>query len=115
MISALAEARLGLRLRRRRSLLTALGIALAAAMLGAAVVVADDLGRGFDRAASASHLADIIVRFNSQPAARVSRRIEQLPDLAVDIPRRGPRWTCRDLSRRRPQRAAGGDAPHRAP
>jgi len=43
-----------MRARRRRSLLTGPGIALAAAMLTAALVVSDGLGFGFDRAARAS-------------------------------------------------------------
>ncbi len=81
--AALAEARYGVRVRRRRSLLTALGIALAAAMLSAAIVVSDGLGRGFDRAARAAHLPDIIVRFNSEPTSRVARRIQALPDIAA--------------------------------
>jgi ABC-type antimicrobial peptide transport system permease subunit len=83
MTSALAEARQGLRLHRRRSLLSALGIALAASMLAAAVVVEDGLGSGFGRAASAADLADVIVRFDPQPADRVARRIEALPDLSA--------------------------------
>ena len=81
MTAALAEARVGLRLRRRRAILSGLGIALAAAMLAAAVVVADDLGGGFGRAARAAHLADVIVRFNPQPGDRVGQRIGQLPDI----------------------------------
>jgi ABC-type antimicrobial peptide transport system permease subunit len=81
--AALAEARYGVRVRRRRSLLTALGIALAAAMLSAAIVVSDGLGRGFDRGARAAQLPDIIVRFNSQPTDRVAQRIESLPDIAA--------------------------------
>jgi ABC-type antimicrobial peptide transport system permease subunit len=81
MTSALAEARLGLRLRRRRSVLTGLGIGLAAAMLAAALVVATGLGGGFGRAAGAAHLADVIARFDPQRAERVARRIEQLPDV----------------------------------
>jgi predicted lysophospholipase L1 biosynthesis ABC-type transport system permease subunit len=64
-------------------LLTALGIGLASAMLAAAVVVSDGLGRGFDRAARAADLPDVIVRFNPQPAGRVAQRIEALPDLAA--------------------------------
>jgi ABC-type antimicrobial peptide transport system permease subunit len=71
------------RVRRRRSLLTGLGIALAAAMLVAALVVSDGLGFGFDRAARASDLADIIVRFNPQSAARVAEKIAALPDVAA--------------------------------
>ena len=81
MRSALAEARIGLRVRRRRTLLTSLGIALAAAMLAAAIVVGDSLGRGFDRAASKANLADIIVRFDPQAASKVAGRIGALPDL----------------------------------
>ncbi len=83
MIAAFAEARRGLRLRRRRSLLTALGIGLAAAMLSAALVVADGLGRGFDRGAKAADLPDIIVRFNPEPAGTVAQRIAALPDIAT--------------------------------
>jgi len=81
--AAFAEARRGLRTRRRRSALTALGIALAAAMLSAAVVIADGLGLGFDRAARAADLPDLIVRFNSQSEALVDRRISALPDIAA--------------------------------
>ncbi len=72
-----------MRVRRRRSLLTGLGIALAAAMLVAALVVSDSLGFGFDRAARASDLPDIIVRFNPENAGRVVQRISALPDLAA--------------------------------
>ncbi len=82
MSSAFADARLGLRLRRRRSLLGAIGIALAAAMLGASLVVSDSLGLGFERAASAAGLPDIIVRFNPQSAGRVAQRIQALPDIS---------------------------------
>ncbi len=81
MISALAEARLALRLRRRRAVLTGLGIGLAAAMLAASLVVGDGLGGGFGRAATSAHLADVIVRFDPQRADRVSQRIAQLPDV----------------------------------
>jgi ABC-type antimicrobial peptide transport system permease subunit len=81
MTSALAEARVGLRLRRRRAVLSGLGIGLAAAMLAAALVVGDGLGRGFGRATKAAHLADVIVRFDPQPADRVAQRIQALPDV----------------------------------
>src|SRR6202142_2124712 len=80
--AALGEARFGLRARRRRALLTGLGIALAAAMLSAAVVVSYGLGTGFDRSARAASLPDIIVRFNDKSAADVAKRIRTLPDLA---------------------------------
>ncbi len=83
MRHALADARRGLRRRRRRSVLTALGIALAAAMLSAALVVADGLGEGFNRAAKKAHLADIIVRFDPTDAAKIAQRIKALPDIAA--------------------------------
>jgi ABC-type antimicrobial peptide transport system permease subunit len=78
---AFAEARQGLRLRRRRSLLTALGIALGAAMLAAAIVVSDSLGRGFDRGVRAAGLPDVIVRFDPQATSNVAPRIRALPDV----------------------------------
>jgi ABC-type antimicrobial peptide transport system permease subunit len=81
MRSALADACRGLRSRRRRTTLTALGIALAASMLATAIVVSDSLGRGFDRAAHEANLANIIVRFDPQPANRVARHITALPDI----------------------------------
>jgi ABC-type lipoprotein release transport system permease subunit len=76
------EARFGLRARRRRVVLTAVGIALAAAMLSAAVVVSYGLGTGFERSARAASLPDIIVRFNNKSAVDVSQRIRALPDVA---------------------------------
>ncbi|MGI8904514.1 MAG: FtsX-like permease family protein [Solirubrobacteraceae bacterium] len=83
MRTAIAEVRLGLRLRRRRSLLAAIGIALAAAMLSAALVIVDSLGSGFDRAARAADLPDVIVRFDPQPIGVVASRIRALPDIAA--------------------------------
>jgi FtsX-like permease family/MacB-like periplasmic core domain len=82
LCAAASEARRALRLRRRRTLPTAIGIALAAAMLSAALVVADGLGRGFERAARAANMPDVIVRFQPEPARRVVSRIASLPDLA---------------------------------
>jgi len=80
--AALGEARRGLRLRRRGALLTAIGIALAAAMLAAAVVVGEGLGGGFGRAAHAADLPDVIVRFDPESARLVGERIRALPDIA---------------------------------
>ena len=51
-------------------------------MLTAALIVSDSLGFGFDRAAHAAGLPDIIVRFFPQPADRVDQRIAALPDVA---------------------------------
>ncbi|MGI8505742.1 MAG: hypothetical protein ACR2MK_02865, partial [Solirubrobacteraceae bacterium] len=79
----LADVRRGLRSRRRRALLTAVGIALAAAMLATALVLADGLGGGFTRAARAADLPDVIVRFDPESDARVASRIRALPDVAA--------------------------------
>jgi ABC-type lipoprotein release transport system permease subunit len=81
-MAALREARRGLATRRRRAAVTGAAIGLAAAMLAAAIVVSDGLGFGFDRAARAADLPDLIVRFAPQSRSVVARRIEALPDLA---------------------------------
>ncbi len=73
---------IGLRSRRRRAVLTGLGIALAAAMLSAAVVISYGLGTGFARATRAAGLPDVIARFNDIGEQRVAARIEALPDIA---------------------------------
>ena len=52
-------------------------------MLVAALVVSDSLGFGFDRAAKAADLPDIIVRFNPQGRSRVAQRVAALPDIAA--------------------------------
>jgi putative ABC transport system permease protein len=80
--AAFGLARQVLRARRRRALLSALGIALAAAMLTAAVVLSYGLGTGFDRAVKAAGLPDIIVRFDDRAASDVATRIRALPDIA---------------------------------
>ncbi|HTW11286.1 MAG TPA: hypothetical protein VME01_00970, partial [Solirubrobacteraceae bacterium] len=80
--AAFAEARLGLRSRRRRMLLGAVGMALAAAMLTAAIVISASLGSGFSRTAKAADLGDLIVRFDPEPASQVAKRIAALPDIS---------------------------------
>lgn len=77
------EALRGLAQRRGRALLTATGIALAAAMLATAVVVAYSLHTGFERSATRADLPDVIARFDEQPLSRVDRRIRALPGLAA--------------------------------
>jgi ABC-type lipoprotein release transport system permease subunit len=72
----------GFHSRRRRAVVTGLGIALAAAMLAAAVVISYGLGTGFARAARAAGLPTIIVRFAPTRASLISRRILDLPDVA---------------------------------
>jgi ABC-type antimicrobial peptide transport system permease subunit len=72
----------GLRSRRRRALAGGVGIALAAAMLSASVVISYGLGTGFPRAVRAAGLPDIIARFHNVGERRVAARIRALPDLA---------------------------------
>ena len=96
-------------LRRRRHSLTALGVALAAAMLTAALVVADGLGRGFDRAARAPDLPDIIVRFDPERRRgwrSGSRRCPTSPGSA--------RARSSPTSTSAPAPTARGDAPSRS-
>jgi putative ABC transport system permease protein len=70
-----------LRARPARSLVAALGIAAAAAMLGTAVTVGYGLHTGFDRAADRADLPDVIARFDDQPIRRVDERLRALPNL----------------------------------
>jgi len=79
--AALSTATAALRRRWRRTILSAVGIVLAAAMLAAALVVGEGLGGGFDRAAAAADLPDVIVRFDPQSPGAVAKRIAALPDV----------------------------------
>jgi ABC-type lipoprotein release transport system permease subunit len=81
--SALRDAFASVRAGRGRVALSALGIALAAAMLAVAATVGYGLSTGFARSARAAGLPDIIVRFDAQPASRVASRIQALPDVAA--------------------------------
>jgi len=100
------EARRGLTQRRGRALLTASGIALAAAMLATAAVVAYSLHTGFDRGATRADLPDVIARFDEQPLSRVESKIRALPGLAAatfrlevtNIPIAGGRHSSRHAS-----------------
>jgi ABC-type antimicrobial peptide transport system permease subunit len=77
-----------LRARPGRSVVSSLGIAAAAAMLGTALTVGYGLHTGFDRAADAAHLPDVIARFDEQPLARVDARLRTLPNLRARAYRR---------------------------
>ena len=79
---ALTDARQMLRTRRRRTLLSAVGVVLAGAMLSAAIVIADGLGDGFSRAAHKADLGDLIVRFDPESTSLVTKRLDALPDLS---------------------------------
>ena len=110
-MSALAAAWIaawqGVRARRRRVFLTAVGIALSSAMLASAVVISYGLGTGFGRAARAASLPDIIVRFNDKSERTVAQRIAALPDVARYALRLEVTNAAIDLDRRREYR---GDA-----
>jgi ABC-type lipoprotein release transport system permease subunit len=71
-----------------RSLVAALGVAAAAAMLGTAVTVGFGLSTGFDRAADKADLPDVIARFDDQPVGRVDSRVRALPNLGARAYRR---------------------------
>jgi hypothetical protein len=71
-----------LRLRRGRALLTAAGIAAAAAMIGASVTVAYNLHGGFERSAAEAGTPDVIVHFDQRDASLIATRVRALPNLA---------------------------------
>jgi ABC-type antimicrobial peptide transport system permease subunit len=77
-----------LRARPGRSLVAALGIAAAAAMLGTALTVGYGLHTGFDRSARRADLPDVIARFDVQPQKRVDSRLRALPNLRARAYRR---------------------------
>jgi ABC-type antimicrobial peptide transport system permease subunit len=70
-----------LRADRTRALLTALGTAAAAAMVGAAATLVLSLATGFDRTADRAGLADVTASFSPQPLATVDERVRALPNL----------------------------------
>jgi ABC-type antimicrobial peptide transport system permease subunit len=78
-VIALAAA--GLRARRSRTLLAALGIVAASLVVGTAVTVGYGLGTGFGRAANAADLPDVIARFAPERRQRIDKRVRALPNL----------------------------------
>src|SRR3954470_8012748 len=64
---------------RRR--LPAAGVLAAALVAGAAVTVGYALSTGFDRAARAADLPDVIARFDTQATRDVDARVRALPNL----------------------------------
>src|SRR5947208_7841231 len=81
MRGVLAYAVARLRVHPGRALLSAGGIVVISAMLGAAVTVAVSLAGGFDRAAARAGLPDVIARFDGAPAAVVAERGRSLPNV----------------------------------
>jgi ABC-type lipoprotein release transport system permease subunit len=70
-----------MRVRRGRTLLAAVGVAAAGAMLGAAVTVATSLGDGFGRTAARAGLPDVIASFAPVEQARVAAVVSQLANV----------------------------------
>jgi ABC-type antimicrobial peptide transport system permease subunit len=79
----IALALAGLRARRGRTLLAALGIVAASLVVGTAVTVGYGLATGFTRSADAAGLPDVIARFSPQERARIDTRVAALPNLAA--------------------------------
>jgi ABC-type antimicrobial peptide transport system permease subunit len=71
----------GLRARRTRTGLAALGIFAASLVVGTAVTVGYGLGTGFERAANAADLPDVIARFAPEGRTRIDERVRALPNL----------------------------------
>jgi FtsX-like permease family len=80
---ALEQALVVIRARPWRTLLTAGGIAAAAAMLGASITVSFSLATGFDRAAARAGMPDVIAHFDQRELAAVRKRIGALPNVAA--------------------------------
>ncbi|MBA3327542.1 MAG: hypothetical protein H0T43_04495, partial [Solirubrobacterales bacterium] len=83
MRAVLAEGLRRARAGGRRTILAAVGVALAAAMLGTAVTVAYSLSTGFERAADRADLPDVLARFAFAERAEVDERVRALPNLAA--------------------------------
>ncbi|MDQ3875585.1 MAG: hypothetical protein M3322_08600, partial [Actinomycetota bacterium] len=81
MTAVLVHALALLRARPGRAALTAVGIAAAAAMVGASVTVGYSLSTGFERAARAAGLADVVARFDAVPRTALATRVRALPNL----------------------------------
>ena len=77
------DALAGLRARRSRTLLSALGIVAAALVVGTATTVGFSLATGFDRSADRADLPDIIARFSNEDEAKVDAHVRVLPNLAA--------------------------------
>ena len=75
------EALARLRSRRGRTLLAAVGIAAAAAMIGTAVTLSYGLATGFDRAVEQADLPDVTARFDRRTRAEVDRRVGALANV----------------------------------
>jgi ABC-type lipoprotein release transport system permease subunit len=68
--------------RRSRTILAAVGIFAASLVVGTAATVGYGLATGFDRAARAADLPDVIARFDGESRETVDERVRALPNLA---------------------------------
>jgi putative ABC transport system permease protein len=84
----IALALAGLRARRSRTLLAAVGVLAASLVVGTAATVGYGLATGFERAAAQADLPDIIARFDDEPVDTLDARVRALPNLAA----RSYRW-----------------------
>jgi hypothetical protein len=84
----IALALAGLRARRFRTLLAAVGVLAASLVVGTAATVGYGLATGFERAAAQADLPDIIARFDDEPVDTLDARVRALPNLAA----RSYRW-----------------------
>jgi predicted lysophospholipase L1 biosynthesis ABC-type transport system permease subunit len=80
---AWAAAALRLRTGRRRTTVAAATIAVASLLLGTAVTVGYGLVTGFDRAADAADLPDVIAQFDERPVAGLDATLRALPNVAA--------------------------------
>ncbi len=78
----IGDALAGLRARRSRTWLAALGILAAALVVGTATTVGYSLATGFERSADRADLPDVIARFSRDDEAKVDARVSALPNLA---------------------------------
>ena len=101
--AVIRDAIAGLRARRGRTLLAALGVLAASLVVGTAVTVGYSLATGFDRSATQADLPDIIARFPEQSRRQVDARVVRPPQP------RGP-LLPRRVPQRRPRRARPPDA-----
>jgi FtsX-like permease family len=79
----IALALAGLRARRSRTLLAALGVLAASLVVGTGVTVGYGLATGFERAAEQADLPDIVARFDDTGTEQLDERVRALPNLAA--------------------------------
>jgi ABC-type lipoprotein release transport system permease subunit len=79
----IALALAGLRARRSRTLLAAVGVLAASLVVGTATTVGYGLATGFERSAEQADLPDVIARFDPEGRETLDERVRALPNLAA--------------------------------